>query len=149
MVARLSAQEQAAVDVVCDFGLALPEERGGTRVSVPCHAMVTEEPVRGWMSPAGAMGGHTVAAELLLAFGTDVRRARCLPGMVTGAMRAATALTEPAGGSDLQAMATTARNVVVRQRIGRDGVQALTAPRGRVEAAACPRVQPPATSGSR
>ncbi|GAA1767877.1 acyl-CoA dehydrogenase family protein [Luedemannella helvata] len=91
------------------FGLAIPEEYGGTRVSMPCYAMVTEELARGWMSLAGAMGGHTVVAKLLLAFGTDEQRNRYLPDMATGALRATMALTEPGGGSDLRAMTTTAR----------------------------------------
>ena len=42
------------------FGLAVPEEYGGSPVSMPCYAQVTEELARGWMSLAGAMGGHTV-----------------------------------------------------------------------------------------
>ncbi|MEV0133176.1 acyl-CoA dehydrogenase [Dactylosporangium sp. NPDC050688] len=50
-----------------------------------------------------------MVAKLLLAFGTDEQRARHLPDMATGAMRATMALTEPGGGSDLQAMTTTAR----------------------------------------
>ncbi len=91
------------------FGLAIPEEYGGTRVSMPCYAMVTEELARGWMSLAGAMGGHTVVSKLLLAFGTDEQRNRYLPDMATGALRATMALTEPGGGSDLRAMTTTAR----------------------------------------
>ena len=91
------------------FGLAIPEEYGGFRVSMPCYALVTEELARGWMSLAGAMGGHTVVAKLLLAFGTEEQRARYLPRMATGEVRATMALTEPGGGSDLQAMTTVAR----------------------------------------
>src|SRR5882757_3660171 len=52
------------------FGLAIPEEYGGTPVSTPCYVLITEELARGWMSLAGAMGGHTVVAKLLLHFGT-------------------------------------------------------------------------------
>ena len=48
------------------FGLAIPDEFGGAAVSAPCFAHVTEELARGWMSLAGAMGGHTVVAKLLL-----------------------------------------------------------------------------------
>jgi alkylation response protein AidB-like acyl-CoA dehydrogenase len=70
---------------------------------------VTEELARGWMSLAGAMGGHTVVAKLLLAYGTPEQRDTWLPKMATGQVRAAMALTEPGGGSDLQAMRTTAR----------------------------------------
>jgi alkylation response protein AidB-like acyl-CoA dehydrogenase len=90
------------------YGLAVPEEYGGTPVSMPCYVAVTEELARGWMSLAGAMGGHTVVAKLLSAFGTDEQKAAYLPGMATGQLRATMALTEPAGGSDLQAMRTTA-----------------------------------------
>jgi isovaleryl-CoA dehydrogenase len=61
------------------------------------------------MSLAGAMGGHTVVAKLLLDYGTDAQKERYLPRMATGEIRATMALTEPGGGSDLQAMRTTAR----------------------------------------
>ncbi|MEV5156458.1 acyl-CoA dehydrogenase family protein [Streptomyces werraensis] len=91
------------------FGLAVPEEYGGTPVSMPCYILITEELARGWMSLAGAMGGHTVVAKLLLHFGTEEQKRRYLPGMATGEIRATMALTEPGGGSDLQAMRTVAR----------------------------------------
>ena len=91
------------------FGLAIPEPWGEAPVSMPCHALLTAELARGWMSLAGAMGGHTVVAKLLTAFGTAEQRDRYLPPMATGELRAAMALTEPGGGSDLQAMTTVAR----------------------------------------
>jgi alkylation response protein AidB-like acyl-CoA dehydrogenase len=90
------------------YGLAVPEEYGGTPVSMPCYVLVTQELARGWMSLAGAMGGHTVVAKLLTLFGTDEQKQRYLPPMVTGELRATMALTEPGGGSDLQNMTTTA-----------------------------------------
>jgi isovaleryl-CoA dehydrogenase len=91
------------------FGLAIPGPWGDVQVSTPCYAMITEELARGWMSLAGAMGGHTVVAKLLLAFGTREQQDRYLPRMATGEIRATMALTEPGGGSDLQAMRTTAK----------------------------------------
>jgi alkylation response protein AidB-like acyl-CoA dehydrogenase len=91
------------------FGLAVPEEYGGTPVSTSCYVLVTEELARGWMSLAGAMGGHTVVAKLLLHFGTEEQKQRWLPRLATGEVRATMALTEPGGGSDLQAMRTLAR----------------------------------------
>ncbi|GAB3320942.1 acyl-CoA dehydrogenase family protein [Geodermatophilus aquaeductus] len=91
------------------FGLAVPEPWGEAPVSMPCYAMVTAELARGWMSLAGAMGGHTVVAKLLVAFGTPEQQDRWLPRMATGEVRATMALTEPGGGSDLQAMRTVAR----------------------------------------
>ncbi len=90
------------------YGLAVPEEYGGTPVSMWCYALVTQELARGWMSLAGAMGGHTVVAKLLTLFGTDEQKQRYLPPMATGELRATMALTEPGGGSDLQNMSTTA-----------------------------------------
>ena len=90
------------------YGLAIPEEYGGTPVSMPCYVLVTQELARGWMSLAGAMGGHTVVAKLLTLFGTEEQKQKYLPVMATGEVRATMALTEPGGGSDLQNMSTTA-----------------------------------------
>ena len=47
------------------FGLAIPEPYGEAAVSTPCYAQVTEELARGWMSLAGAIGGHSVISYLL------------------------------------------------------------------------------------
>jgi len=90
------------------YGLAIPEEYGGSPVSMPCYVLVTQELARGWMSLAGAMGGHTVVAKLLTLFGTEEQKKTHLPVMATGEVRATMALTEPGGGSDLQNMTTTA-----------------------------------------
>jgi butyryl-CoA dehydrogenase len=67
-----------------------------------------EQLSRGWMSLAGAMGGHTVVAKLLVLFGTEQQKRKYLPLMATGEVRATMALTEPGGGSDLQNMKATA-----------------------------------------
>jgi alkylation response protein AidB-like acyl-CoA dehydrogenase len=90
------------------YGLLIPVEDGGIEVSTECFARVTEELARGWMSLAGAMGGHSVISYLIRTFGTDEQKASYLPRMATGELRATMALTEPGGGSDLQAMRTVA-----------------------------------------
>ena len=90
------------------FGLAVPEPYGEVAVSTPCYVQVTEQLARGWMSLAGAMGGHTVVAKLIHTFGTEQQKDRYLPKMATGEIRATMALTEPGGGSDLQALTTHA-----------------------------------------
>ena len=90
------------------FGLVVPESFGGSAVSTPCFAAVAAELARGWMSLAGAMGPHSVVCTLLAAYGTDEQKRQWLPRLATGEIRAAMALTEPGGGSDLQAMRTTA-----------------------------------------
>jgi alkylation response protein AidB-like acyl-CoA dehydrogenase len=90
------------------FGLAIPDRWSESAVSTPCFALVTEELARGWMSLAGAMGGHSVVARLLARFGTPEQQERWLPRLATGEIRAAMALTEPSGGSDLQDIRTRA-----------------------------------------
>jgi butyryl-CoA dehydrogenase len=92
------------------YGLAISERYGGSPVSMPCYVEVTQELARGWMSLAGAMGGHTVVAKLLEDFGTEAQKQAYLPPMATGELRATMALTEPGGGSDLQNISTTARS---------------------------------------
>ena len=103
-VALIESMKQLGI-----FGLAVPEPWGSAPVSMPCYALVTAELARGWMSLAGAMGGHTVVSKLLVEFGSGAQQDRYLPRMATGELRATMALTEPGGGSDLQAMTTTAR----------------------------------------
>jgi len=91
------------------YGMAISERYGGSPVSMPCYVEVTQELARGWMSLAGAMGGHTVVAKLLEEFGTEQQKQTYLPPMATGELRATMALTEPGGGSDLQNMGCVAR----------------------------------------
>ncbi|SOC52772.1 Acyl-CoA dehydrogenase [Blastococcus aggregatus] len=90
------------------FGLLVPAEHGGADVSAACFARVTEELARGWMSLAGAIGGHSVITYLIRTFGTPDQQQRYLPAMAEGRVRATMALTEPSGGSDLQGMSTYA-----------------------------------------
>ena len=118
------------------FGLAVPEPWGEASVSAPCYVLVTEELARGWMSLAGAMGGHTVVVKLLLEHGTQEQKDRYLPRLATGELRATMALTEPGGGSDLQAMRTS--RAARRRRVRRQRVEDLDQqrPRGRAGRAA-------------
>ena len=90
------------------YGLVIPERYGGLGVSTACFALVTEELARGWMSLAGAMGGHSVVARLISSHGTEAQKQRWLPVLATGEVRATMALTEAGGGSDLQAIRTVA-----------------------------------------
>lgn len=91
------------------FGLTIPEPYSPGRVSTACFARVTEELSRGWVSLAGAMGSHSVIAYLISRFGTVAQKEHYLPRMATGELRSAMGLTEPGGGSDLQALSTSAR----------------------------------------
>jgi len=91
------------------YGLCIDEPWGQAKVSTSCYVLITEELSRGWMSLAGAMGGHTVVAKLIQDYGTQEQKDTYLPRLATGELRATMALTEPDGGSDLQAMRTSAR----------------------------------------
>lgn len=90
------------------FGLLVPAEYGGTDVSLSCFALVTESLARGWMSLAGALGGHSTMSFLLREFGTEQQKKEFLPAMADGSLRVTMALTEPSGGSDLQSMRSVA-----------------------------------------
>ncbi|MEU1484095.1 acyl-CoA dehydrogenase family protein [Streptomyces sp. NPDC005752] len=51
--ARGQCPRQALIEQMRElgiFGLAVPEEYGGTPVSTSCYVLVAEEPARGWMS---------------------------------------------------------------------------------------------------
>jgi alkylation response protein AidB-like acyl-CoA dehydrogenase len=55
-----------------------PAEYGGVDVSTACFARVTEELARGWMSLAGAIGGHSVITYLIKTFGANVIAAQLI-----------------------------------------------------------------------
>jgi alkylation response protein AidB-like acyl-CoA dehydrogenase len=126
------------------FGLAIGEPYGDAPVSTACFAEVTAELARGWMSLAGAMGGHTVVATMLLRFGTDEQKRRYLHRMATGEVRAAMALTEPGGGSDLQAITTTARREGEGYRVNGSKTWITNARRSQLIALLC-KTDPSAT----
>ena len=90
------------------YGLAIPAP-WATSASPRSATRRSPKRSRGWMSLAGAFGGHSVVSKLILRDGTDAQRERYLPRMATGELRATMALTEPDGGSDLQAMRTVAQ----------------------------------------
>ena len=91
------------------FGALVPAAFGGLGLDVSAYARVIEELCRGWMSLAGVINSHTMAALTVLHHGTDAQRRRFLPRFASGEARGGLALTEPHAGSDVQAIRTTAR----------------------------------------
>lgn len=91
------------------FGLTIGERYGGLAVDLQTYAGVVEEIARGWMSVAGILNTHLIAAYMIEQFGSQAQRDRYLPRMARGEVRAALAMTEPDAGSDVQAIRTTAR----------------------------------------
>ncbi|HUG37919.1 MAG TPA: acyl-CoA dehydrogenase family protein, partial [Candidatus Limnocylindrales bacterium] len=91
------------------FGALIPTDWGGLGVPVSTYARIIEELCRGWMSLAGVINSHTMAALIVLHHGTEEQRARFLPRFARGEARGGLCLTEPHAGSDVQAIRTVAR----------------------------------------
>ena len=91
------------------FGALVPARWGGLGLDVTTYARVVEELCRGWMSLAGVINSHTMAALIVLQHGTDEQRDRLLPRFARGEARGGLCLTEPHAGSDVQAIRTAAR----------------------------------------
>ncbi|HEX6473204.1 MAG TPA: acyl-CoA dehydrogenase family protein [Streptosporangiaceae bacterium] len=90
------------------FGLVIPEEYGGLGASLLTYALVVEELARGWMSVSGIVNTHFIVAWMIMHHGTREQRARYLPRMATGEVRAAFSMSEPGCGSDVAAIRTRA-----------------------------------------
>ncbi len=91
------------------FGALVPTAYGGLGLDVTTYARVIEELCRGWMSLAGVINSHTMAALIVLHHGTEEQRLRFLPRFAGGDARGGLCLTEPHAGSDVQAIRTVAR----------------------------------------
>src|SRR5205814_7969880 len=91
------------------FGALVPRAYGGLGLDVTTYARVIEELCRGWMSLAGVINSHTMAALIVLHHGTEEQRLRFLPRFARGDARGGLCLTEPHAGSDVQAIRTVAR----------------------------------------
>src|SRR6266403_2458263 len=90
------------------FGALVPTAYGGLGLDVATYARVIEELCRGWMSLAGVINSHTMAALIVLSHGTDAQRDHFLPRFARGQARGGLALTEPHAGTDVQAIRTVA-----------------------------------------
>ncbi|BDW86894.1 acyl-CoA dehydrogenase family protein [Roseicyclus marinus] len=90
------------------FGLTIPEEYGGFGLSKASMCVVSEELSRGYIG-VGSLGTRSeIAAELILAGGTDAQKEKWLPGLASGEILPTAVFTEPNTGSDLGALRTRA-----------------------------------------
>jgi alkylation response protein AidB-like acyl-CoA dehydrogenase len=91
------------------LGVNLPEEYGGGEAHDFRYSTVVMEELMYANAPGVGFSLHAdVAAPYLAAYGTDEQKARWLPGVVSGDLILAIAMTEPSTGSDLAAVRTTA-----------------------------------------
>ena len=97
------------------IGLSVPEEFGGAGMlqDFRFRAVVNEEIIAaGAGSLAGAFGiQDDLAVPYIVHMGTQEQKEKWLPGMATGEIIGALAMTEPGAGSDLRGIKTTAKKV--------------------------------------
>jgi len=90
------------------FGLTIPEEFGGFGLSKASMCVVSEELSRGYIG-VGSLGTRSeIAAELIIAGGTDEQKAHWLPKIASAEILPTAVFTEPNTGSDLGSLRTRA-----------------------------------------
>ena len=90
------------------FGLTIPEEYGGFGLSKASMCVVSEELSRGYIG-VGSLGTRSeIAAELIIAGGTQAQKEKWLPALASGEKLPTAVFTEPNTGSDLGALRTRA-----------------------------------------
>ncbi len=90
------------------FGLTIPEEFGGFGLSKASMCVVSEELSRGYIG-VGSLGTRSeIAAELIIAGGTDEQKAKWLPKIASAEILPTAVFTEPNTGSDLGSLRTRA-----------------------------------------
>lgn len=90
-------------------GLNFPEEHGGTGADLLTTTMASIELARACAATALSVGASlALCGYPILKYGTDEQRKRYLPGLISGDLVGALALTEPGAGSDLASIKTRA-----------------------------------------
>ena len=98
-------QELAEMGV---FGLTIPEEYGGFGLSKASMCVVSEELSRGYIG-VGSLGTRSeIAAELIIAGGTEEQKQKWLPQLASAETLPTAVFTEPNTGSDLGSLRTRA-----------------------------------------
>jgi glutaryl-CoA dehydrogenase (non-decarboxylating) len=92
------------------LGIVIPEEYGGAGMDFVCEALACEEIERGEAAFRTLVSVHVGLNSLaLLRYGSEQQKERYLAPQAAGEKIACFGLTEPAAGSDVAAMLTTAR----------------------------------------
>ncbi len=94
------------------LGITIPKDYGGGGMGHSAFAALVEEVASVCASTAVIIDVHTsVGMEPILNFGTEEQKRRWLPGLASGEVIGAFALTEPGAGSDAASLRTTAKKV--------------------------------------
>ena len=143
--------DEAVFDKLAELGflgMLIPEEYGGLDFDLDSYLLVLEELAWGDASVALSVAIHNgPVASMLRRYGSDDQKRRWLPGLASGALLGAFALSEPEAGSDAGSICTKAERsetgwrlsgekrwvtngrraglVVVFARTGEDGISAF------------------------
>lgn len=90
------------------LGVDLPEEYGGLAGDFGLSAVIAEELAFAQDSASGWIVHSPIVAHYINTYADEEQRARWMPGIISGELVLAIAMTEPGTGSDLQAVKTTA-----------------------------------------
>src|SRR5438067_9303005 len=107
---RLDLEAIAGMAELGILGIVIPEEHGGAGLDFVCEALACEEIERGEAAFRTLISVHVGLNSLaLLKYGTPEQHERWLAPQARGEKLACFGLTEPAAGSDVAAMKSTAR----------------------------------------
>ena len=88
--------------------MSMPEEYGGSDADKLYSVIQFEEVARAGVSGIGFSLHSEIVAPYILHYGTPEQKAKYLPKLASGEMIGAIAMSEPAAGSDLQGIKSTA-----------------------------------------
>jgi len=90
------------------FGLTIPETYGGLGLGKESMCVVSEELARGYIGVGSLGTRNEIAAELIMAGGTEAQKTQWLPKLASGEVLPTAVFTEPNTGSDLASLRTRA-----------------------------------------
>src|SRR5271170_3648399 len=106
--------DQEVTQAIREAGLFrnfLPEEHGGSGVSVTKLCVIREALAYACVSADEFFASQGVAIQPIVMFGTSAQKSQYLEGLLTGRRLYAFCMTEPIAGSDIRGIRTTARKI--------------------------------------